>query len=97
MSHLILIIITLSMYIAVSITGSRIVPLGERSRVRCSTPVPVESIQWLDESNRVVREGTSVQELVLNLAITAVSNTCTCMVRTDAGYMRSERVTITGS
>ena len=85
------------MYIlAISITGNRIVPLGERSSIRCSTPVPVESIQWLDESNRVVREGMSVQELVLSLTITAASNNYTCRVGADGEFMRLERVTITG-
>ena len=82
--------------IAISITGSRIVPLGERSRVMCYTPVPVESMQWLDESNRVVREGMSVQELLLDINITAASNNYTCRVRADGGFTRSERVTITG-
>ena len=90
------ILLDLSIFTAISITGSRTVPLGERSRLRCSAPFPVESIQWLDKSNRVVREGTSVQELVLDLTITAASNSYTCRVRADGGYIRSERVTITG-
>ena len=84
------------MILAISITGNRTVSLGERSRVRCSIPFPVESIQWLDESNRVVSERTSVQELMLDVTITAASNNYTCRVRADGGYMRVEKVTITG-
>ena len=79
---------------ASAITGNRIFLLGETSGVTCSTPVPVESIQWLDESNRVVREGTSVQELVLNLTITAEHNNTryTCRVK---GSLESQSINIT--
>ena len=83
-------------FIDISITGSRTVPLGERSRVICSTPVPVESIEWLDQSNTLVREGMSVQELMLDIRITASSNYFTCRVRFDEEFVESERMTITG-
>ena len=80
----------------IAITGNRVFQLGERSRVRCSTPLPVESIQWLDESNRVVREGMSVQELVLNLTITAAHNNTryTCRV-SDGSYTGTLSINIT--
>ena len=86
------------MFTAITITGNRTVPLGERSRVKCSTPVLVESIQWLEESNRVVREGMLVQELVLSITITTASTNYTCLVMSAAGerFMWSETVTITG-
>ena len=81
---------------AIAITGNRIFLLGERSRLMCSTPVPVESIQWLDQTNRVVMEGTSVLELVLELTIaTAHNNTrYTCRVRINGVAMASKRITI---
>ena len=50
----------------------------------------------MDESNRVVREGMSVQELLLDINITAASNNYMCRVRADGGFTRSDRVTITG-
>jgi hypothetical protein len=69
--------------------------LGEMSRITCSTELPVQSIQWLDESSRVVREGTSVQELVLDLTIAASHNNSryTCRV-SHGGFMESQNITI---
>ena len=84
------------MNIAVSITGNTIIQLGEATAITCSTPVPVESIQWLDESNSVVREGTSVQELALDVTIAAShSNTeYTCRVSFHGGLTASDTITI---
>jgi hypothetical protein len=79
-----------------SITGAdRNYNLGETSGIRCSTTLSVQSIQWLDESSRVVREGTSVQELVLDLTIAASHNNSryTCRV-SHGGFMESRIVTV---
>ena len=83
-------------YIAVRITGNRIFNRMERAVVTCSTPVPVQSIQWVDESNTVVRNGTSVQELDLNLMITSrSSNTSYSCIITDGGeFTETETITI---
>ena len=83
-------------FLAISITGNEVFELGETSRVRCSTPVLVESMRWLDESNRVVREGASVQELVLSLTITAPHNNTryTCRVCAYGGTRVSLAATI---
>ena len=81
---------------AVAITGNEDFQLGELSRVRCSTPVPVESIQWLDESNRVVSEGTSVQELVLAVTSSCSSSNYACIVN-DRGTKESRHISIRGT
>ena len=81
---------------AIAITGNRVFQLGEATAITCSTPVPVQSIQWLDESNSVVREGTSVKELALDITIAAShSNTeFTCRVSFHEGLMASDTITI---
>ena len=81
---------------ALGITGNGVYQLGETSEIRCSTEVPVQSIQWLDESSGVVRQGTSVQELVLDLTIAASHNNSryTCRVR-QGTFMESETINIT--
>ena len=81
---------------AIYITGKRVFQLGETTAITCSTPVPVQSIQWLDESNSVVREGTSVQELELDITIAASHNNTeyTCRVSFHGGLTASETITI---
>ena len=84
---------------ALTITGNRVYQLGETSSIRCSTEVPVQSIQWLDESSGVVREGTSVQELVLDLDIADIHSSSwswtryTCRV-SQGTFMESMMITI---
>ena len=81
---------------ALTITGDRVYQLGETSGIRCSTEVPVQSIQWLDGSSGVVREGTSVRELVLDLTIAASHNNSRYTCRVSQGtFMASETINIT--
>ena len=93
---LIKIIIIIIINAAINIIGSRVFQLGETPAITCSTPVPVQSIQWLDESNSVVREGTSVQELALDITIAAShSNTeYTCRVSFHGGLTASDAIAI---
>ena len=78
-----------------SITGNRIYKLGETSEIICSTEDPMQSIQWLDGSSRVVREGTSVQELVLNLTIADSHNNSRYTCRVSQGtFIGEEMITI---
>ena len=78
-----------------NITGNIVFQPGETTAITCSTPVPVQSIQWLDESNSVVREGTSVQELALNITIAARHNTeYTCRVNFHGGLTASDTINI---
>ena len=80
---------------ALTITGNRVYQLGETSSISCSTGVPVQSIQWLDVSGGVVREGTSVQELVLDLTIAASHNNSRYTCRVSQGtFMESMMITI---
>ena len=81
---------------AIDITGNRVFQLGETTAITCSTPVPVQSIQWLDESNSVVREETSVQELALDITIEARHNNTefTCRVSFHGGLTASDAITI---
>ena len=80
---------------ALTITGNRVYQLGETSEIRCSTKVPVQSIQWLDGSSGVVRQGTSVQELVLDLTIAASHNNSRYTCRVSQGtFMESMMITI---
>ena len=81
---------------AIDITGNTVFQIGETTAITCSTSVPVQSIQWLDESNGVVREGTSVQELALDITIAAShSNTeYTCRVSFHEGLTASKMITI---
>ena len=86
---------SIQFYTAFIITGNRVYQLGETSRITCSTEVPVQSIQWLDESNRVVRLGTSVQELVLDLTIADSHNNSRYTCRVSQGtFMESLMITI---
>ena len=84
-----------AIYTALTITGNRVYQLGETSEIRCSIGVPVHSIQWLDGSSVVVRQGTSVQELVLDLTITAnhSNSRYTCKVG-HGTFMESLMITI---
>ena len=85
-------------YTALTITGNRVYQLGETSVINCSTQaeVPVQSIQWLDESSVVVRQGTSVQELVLDLTIAASHNNSRYTCRVSQGtFMESRMINIT--
>ena len=88
-------VILLQLGTAFTITGNRVYQPGETSGINCSTEVPVQSIQWLDESSGVVRQGTSVQELVLNLTIAASHNNSryTCKVSRGTS-MESRMITI---
>ena len=80
---------------AINITGNRVYELGEISGINCSAEVPVQSIQWLDGSSGVVREGTSVQELVLDLTIAASHNDSRYTCRISQGtFVESQMITI---
>ena len=86
---------SMQFYTALTITDNRVYQPGETSGINCSTEVPVQSIQWLDGSSGVVRQGTSVQELVLNLTIAASHSNSryTCRVR-QRTFMESLMITI---
>ena len=94
--NVLIFVVYIIMYIAVSINGDTIIQLGQATAITCSTPVPVQSIQWLDGSNSVVREGNSIQELALNVTIAARrSNTdFTCRVSFHGGLTASDTITI---
>ena len=78
---------------ALTITGTKSVyQVGETSGIRCSTEVPVQSIQWLDGSSGVVRQGTSVQELVLDLTIADSHSNSRYTCRVSQGTFIGERV-----
>jgi hypothetical protein len=80
---------------ALDVSGNRVYELGETSEIRCSTELPVQFIQWLDESSRVVREGTSVRELVLDLTIAVSHNNSRYTCRVSHGeFVESRNVTI---
>ena len=74
-------------FVVLSISGNRLFQLGETTSIRCSTPVPVQSIQWVDEMDRVVVNGMAVQDLELNIMITPDSNNTmyTCKINDGAG------------
>ena len=78
-------------FTAMRITGNRVYQLGETSEIRCSTEVPVQYIQWLDGSSGVVRQGTSVQELALDLAIAASHNNSRYTCRVSQGTFVESR------
>ena len=51
-------------FLAISLTENGLFQLGDIANISCSTPVPVESLQWINSyNNSIVREG-NVQELV---------------------------------
>ena len=77
---------------ALIITGNRVYQLGETSEIRCSTEVPVQSIQWLDGSSGVVRQGTSVQELVVDLTIAASHNNSRYTCRISQGTFKESQI-----
>ena len=81
-----------------NITGNRVFEPGETTAITCSTPVPVQSIQWLDGPNNVVKdpEETSVQELTLNITIAARHNNTEfkCRVNFHGGLTASDTITI---
>ena len=82
---------------AIDISGSRHYEPGGTTNITCSTPVPVHSMQWVDESNTVVSNGTAVQELLLNI-MSLNSNhdntTYGCAVSDGSGFMESRHITI---
>ena len=85
--------------IALIITGTKSVyQVGKTSQIICATGVPVQSIQWLNGSSGVVREGTSVQELVLDLTIAASHNNSryTCKISQGTFIGEQEIAIITG-
>lgn len=88
--------ITLPFFAAVDINGNASIQLAQTTTITCSTPVPVQSIKWLDESNAVVRNETAVQELILNItAYSSLNNTIfTCTVSDGRGFMESKQVSI---
>ena len=80
-----------------SVTGNRLFQLGETTSIGCVTPVPVQSIQWMNESsNMVVISGTSTTQLELNILISALSNNAqyTCIVSDGGGFLESETINI---
>ena len=79
---------------AIDITGNKVFQVGEITAITCSTPVPVQCIQWLNGSNTVVREETSVQELVLDITIAASHNNTefTCRVSFHGGLTASDMI-----
>ena len=82
---------------AFDITGNRVFQLGETTAITCSTPVPVQFIQWLDESDSsLVKNGTSVQELALDITIAANHRNTgyTCRVSFYGGLTASDTITI---
>ena len=81
---------------AITISGNTTLRLEEKSRLKCSTPFPVESIQWLDQSNRVVREEMPAQELVLELSATAFHHNSrySCRVRINGQFVDSRSIFI---
>ena len=78
---------------ALTMTGTKSVyQVGETTQIRCSTAVPVQSIQWLDGSSRVVRRGTLVRELVLDLTIAASHSNSRYKCRISQGTFIGERM-----
>ena len=70
--------------------------LGETSGITCSIPVPVQYVQWFDESHDTVRQGLSARELVLDLIVAASHNNTeyTCQV-TNGEFVETQTVTFT--
>ena len=73
--------------------------LGETTAITCSTPVPVQSIQWLDESDREWSSASTAQDLTLNFSIDdcrAVS-VFTCGVHDGGLFTETQEVSIEAS
>ena len=80
---------------SINITGNRVFQQGEATAITCSTPVPVQSIQWLDESNSVVVNESSVQELAFNLSIRGCKASTAYVCRIiDGSFTESQNITI---
>ena len=82
---------------AIEISGSRLYELGGTANITCSTPVPVQSIQWVNESNTVVRGGVRVQELpltIMSLNSTHDNTMYRCVISDGRGFMESRNITI---
>jgi hypothetical protein len=81
------------------ITGNGVLHLGTFSGISCSTEVPVQFIQWLNESDSMMihNNRTLVQKLELNFTINAFHNNTryTCTISTDNGFRASKNITIT--
>ncbi len=75
---------------AIEITGNRVFELNETTTIRCSTPVPVASIQW-----RNVSSGDIVSSPELSFLIVPSSRDAmyTCEI-SDGGFTESETITI---
>ena len=82
--------------LAISVTGNGLLQLGDITRISCSTPVPVESLQWINSyNNSIVREGRDVQELVLDIGIRVDSNGTQYFCRVMEGNFTAESENIT--
>ena len=80
----------------VSVTGNGLFQLGDITRISCSTPVPVESLQWVNSSNNsIVRQERDVQELVLDIDIRVNSNGTQYFCRVVEGNFTAESDHIT--
>ena len=82
-------------FVVANITGNARFELGVMTNIRCSTPVPVQSIQWVDQTNNTVKNGTDVQDLDLNIMITIHSNNTQYMCEVSNGERFLESVNIT--
>ena len=70
--------------------------LGDTASITCSTPIPVQSIQWVTESTNEMSTRNNVQELELtSFVITTESHNTryTCTV-SDGGFMETVAITI---
>ena len=83
-------------FLAIQVTGNGLFQLSDTTRISCSTPVPVESLQWVNSfNNSIVREGRDVQELVLDIDIRVDSNGTQYFCRVVEGNFTAESDHIT--
>ena len=84
---------------AILITGSRLYQLGETANITCFALVPVDSIQWINESNGVnISSNTDpASELEISFKITSNRNNTvyTCRISSD-GIIESINITVYG-
>ena len=68
---------------AINITGNRFYELGSITNLLCSTPVEVQTIQWIavDDSNRIVTQSMTTVQLILNASVMDSSNNTRYMCR----------------
>lgn len=86
--------------LAIKITGNGPYNVRETTKIRCSVPINVTSIQWMNLSGTTSEgnvERANTRELLLNIVITMLSNNTRyrCTVRDDRGFVESENITIT--